>query len=513
MTRRTRAFALAAGACLSLSLALFAPVSAYAGKANDTLVYASDSEPENISPYHNNLREGVIVAHMVWDTLIYRDPTTGAYKPELATTWKWESPTSLVLDLRHDVNFQNGDHFTADDVVFTFNYVVSPDSKVVTRQNTDWIKNAEKISDYQVRVNLKAPFPAALEYLSGPTPIYPAAYFKKVGLEGFSKAPVGTGPYRITAVTPGVGVTMVKNPNYFKNSPLGTPKIGTIKFVVIPDPETRSAQLMTGAVDWIWRVPADQADSLKSMPNLTVVGGETMRVGYLSMDAQGTSASNSPFKDVRVRQAVNYAIDRASLTRNLVRGGSQPVYSACFRTQFGCDTTGVVKYEYNPAKARELLKAAGYPNGFDTDLYAYREREYAEAMIGDLRKVGINARLHYLQYAALRTAQRAGKTPMTFQAWGSFSVNDVSAFTSVYFKGGPDDSAKDPTVEKWLDTADSSNDAGIRKVNYSKALTRISEQAYWAPLFSYSTNYAFTSSLNFKAYPDELPRFYEASWK
>ncbi|WP_081884981.1 ABC transporter substrate-binding protein [Paraburkholderia kururiensis] len=513
MTRRTRAFALAAGASLSLSLSLFAPVSAYAGKANDTLVYASDSEPENISPYHNNLREGVIVAHMVWDTLIYRDPTTGAYKPELATAWKWESPTSLVFDLRHDVNFQNGDHFTADDVVFTFNYVVSPDSKVVTRQNTDWIKNAEKISDYQVRINLKAPFPAALEYLSGPTPIYPAAYFKKVGLEGFSKAPVGTGPYRITAVTPGVGVTMVKNPNYFRNSPLGAPKIGTIKFVVVPDPETRSAQLMTGAVDWIWRVPADQADSLKSMPNLTVVGGETMRVGYLSMDAQGTSASSSPFKDVRVRQAVNYAIDRAALTRNLVRGGSQPVYSACFRTQFGCDTTGVVKYEYNPAKARELLKAAGYPNGFDTDLYAYREREYAEAIIGDLRKVGINARLHYLQYAALRTAQRAGKTPMTFQAWGSFSVNDVSAFTSVYFKGGPDDSAKDPTVEKWLNTADSSNDAGVRKVNYSKALARISEQAYWAPLFSYSTNYAFTSSLNFKAYPDELPRFYEASWK
>ncbi|WP_114811385.1 ABC transporter substrate-binding protein [Paraburkholderia kururiensis] len=513
MTRRTRAFALAAARCLSLSVVLCLPPGAYAGKANDTLVYASDSEPENISPYHNNLREGVIVAHMVWDTLIYRDPTTGAYKPELATVWKWESPTALVLDLRRDVSFQNGDPFTADDVVFTFNYVVSPDSKVVTRQNTDWIKNAEKISDYQVRINLKAPFPAALEYLSGPTPIYPAAYFKKVGLEGFSKAPVGTGPYRITAVTPGVGVTMVKNPNYFKGSPLGTPKIGTIKFLVIPDPETRSAQLMTGAVDWIWRVPADQADSLKSMSNITVLSGETMRVGYLSMDAQGTSAANSPFKDVRVRQAVNYAIDRASLTKNLVRGGSQPVYSACFRTQFGCDTTGVVKYEYNPAKARELLKAAGYPNGFDTDLYAYREREYAEAMIGDLRKVGINARLHYLQYAALRTAQRAGKTPMTFQAWGSFSVNDVSAFTSVYFKGGPDDSAKDATVEKWLDTADSSNDAGLRKVNYSKALARISEQAYWAPLFSYSTNYAFTSSLNFKAYPDELPRFYEASWK
>jgi hypothetical protein len=211
-----------------LAASLFLSSQAFAGKSNDTLVYASDSEPENISPYHNNLREGVIVAHMVWDTLIYRDPSTGQYKPELATAWKWESPTSLLVDLRRDVTFQNGDKFTADDVVFTFNYVVSPDSKVVTRQNVDWIKGAEKVGDYQVRILLKAPFPAALEYLSGPTPIYPAAYFKKVGLEGFSKAPVGTGPYKITTVTPGVGVTMVKHTGYFKDGPLGTPKIGTI---------------------------------------------------------------------------------------------------------------------------------------------------------------------------------------------------------------------------------------------------------------------------------------------
>jgi peptide/nickel transport system substrate-binding protein len=113
----------------------------------------------------------------------------------------------------------------------------------------------------------------------------------------------------------------------------------------------------------------------------------------------------------------------------------------------------------------------------------------------------------------LRTAQRSGKTPMTFQAWGSFSVNDASAFVSVYFKGGPDDSTKDPDVIKVLDAADSSNDGAVRKADYAAALKRISEQAYWAPLFSYSTNYAFTSDLNFKAYPDELPRFYEASWK
>ncbi|MGU7802484.1 ABC transporter substrate-binding protein, partial [Escherichia coli] len=95
-----------------------------------------------------------------------------------------------------------------DDVVFTFNYVQKPESKVVTKQNVDWIKSAEKLDDYKVRIHLKEAFPAALEYLSGPTPIYPAKYFQQVGLEGFSKAPVGSGPYRITAVASGKGVKL-----------------------------------------------------------------------------------------------------------------------------------------------------------------------------------------------------------------------------------------------------------------------------------------------------------------
>jgi peptide/nickel transport system substrate-binding protein len=277
-----------------LSIALMAAATAHAGKANDTLTYASDNEVDNVSPYHNNMREGVILAAMAWDTLIYRDTQTGEFKPQLATAWKWDSPTALNVTLRQGVTFHNGDKFTADDVAYTFNEVTGPDAKIATRQNTDWIKNVEKLGEYQVRINLKTPFPAALEYLSGPTPIYPAAYFKKVGLDGYSKAPIGTGPYKITAVTPGQGVTMVKNAAYFKDSPVGQPKIGNVKFVVVRDPEARMAQLMTGAVDWIWRVPADQAESLKAAPNLSVLSGETMRVGFISMNNNGTTPNPRP---------------------------------------------------------------------------------------------------------------------------------------------------------------------------------------------------------------------------
>jgi peptide/nickel transport system substrate-binding protein len=490
-----------------------APSSAFANKANDTLVYASDSEPENVSPYHNNLREGVIIARHVFDNLIYRDPKTGKYMPQLATSWTWVDPKTLDLTIRKGVTFHNGDPLTADDVVFTLNYVVSPEAKVVTKQNVDWIKSAEKTGEDKVRVHLVGPFPAAIEYLAGPVPIYPANYFKKVGLDGFAKAPVGSGPYKITAVIPGKGVNMEKNTHYWQGSPLGQPSIGKLDFRVVPDAETRLAELMTGGVDWIWRVPQDQAKQLKSAPNITVLSAETMRVGFLQFDALGRTPGAVPFKDVRVRQAVSYAIDRKAMIDNLVGGGARIMHSACFIDQFGCTDKGVPRYDYNPAKAKELLKQAGYPNGFKTELYAYREREYAEAVIGYLRAIGIDARLNYLKYAAMRDAHRAGKTPITFQTWGSFSVADASAFTGVWFKGDADDSSHDAEIKKLLDEADTSVDTDKRLQTYQVALKEIAEKAYLFPLFSYPANYAFTSDLQFTAQPDELPRFYEARWK
>lgn len=485
---------------------------AHAGKIDNSLTYVSDAEIDNITPYYSSLRESVIVGRHVWDTLLYRDPTTGRYSGQLAKSWNWASPTQLDFQLREDVKFHNGDSFTADDVVFTLNYVTSAEARIITRQQVEWIASAEKLGPYSVRIHLKAPFPAALDYLSSALPMLPGQYFQRVGLQGFAKAPIGTGPYRITEVVPGQSVSMVRNEHYFDGSPQGKPQIGALKFMTIPDQETRVAQLMTGAVDWIWRVPSDQAESLKQMPNLIVKSGETMRVGSLTMDSRGTSDPSSPFKDVRVRQAVNYAVNRESLSKDMVGGGSKPVYAACFRTQVGCNTESVVNYAYNPQKAIELLTAAGYPKGFDTTLYAYRDRDYAEAVIGELRKVGIRARLHMLKATAMQTDYREGKMPLTFQAWASLSINDASAFPSVYFKGGSDDQSRDPQVQQWLTSADTDMDPVARAADYGKALGRISEQAYWAPLFSYSLNYAYTSDLNFQDYPDELPRFYSAHW-
>ncbi len=498
---------------LAAALVAALPGVAFAGKANDTLVYASDSEPENISPYHNNVREGVIIARHAWETLIWRNPTTGAYEPYLATAWTWVDPTTLELDLRQGVTFHDGSPLTADDVVFTFNYVLTPEAKVVTKQNVDWMKSTEKVGDHKVRIHLKGPFPAALEYLSGPTPIYPKAYFEKVGLDGFAKAPVGTGPYRIVAVENGKGVKLEKSKTYWKGSPIGDVAISKLEFRVIPDGETRMAELMTGGIDWIWRVPIDQAKQLEAVPNVSVLAAETMRVGFLQFDSTGRSNPDTPLKNVKVRQAIGYAIDRKAMVDNLVRGGARVMNQACFIDQTGCTDAGVPKYAYDPAKAKALLAEAGYPDGFAIDLYAYRERDYAEAVIGYLQAVGIHAKLNYLKYAALRELSRAGKVPIYYQTWGSFSVADASAFTGVWFKGDADDMSRDPAVKALLDKADTTIDLAERKKTYAEALAMIASKAYLLPMFSYSSNYAFSSDLAFTAQPDEMPRFFFARWK
>jgi peptide/nickel transport system substrate-binding protein len=273
------------------------------------------------------------------------------------------------------------------------------------------------------------------------------------------------------------------------------------------------AELMTGGVDWIWRVPKDQAAQLKTVPNISVLSAETMRVGFLQFDALGRTPEAAPLKDVRVRQAISHAIDRKSMLDNLVGGGARIMNTACFIDQFGCTDKGAPTYAYDPAKAKKLLAEAGFPNGFSIDLYAYREREYAEAVVGYLAAVGIKAKLNYLKYAALRKLAREGKVPIAFLTWGSFSVADASAFTGVYFKGTTDDMAKDGQVTKLLTEADTSVDADKRLKLYQEALKTIAEKDYLFPLYSYPANYAFTRDLAFTAQPDELPRFYAAHWK
>lgn len=485
---------------------------AEAGKQDNSVRFAYDQVPENIDPFFNNVRIGVILAHQVWDTLIYRDPRTGDYRGQLATAWKWVDDKTLEVDLRTGVKFHNGAEFSADDVLFTLNFVSKPENKAVTQQNVDWIDHVEKLGPHKVRIVAKRPFPAAIEYLAGPVVIHPHAYYAQVGPKGMNEKPVGSGPYRVVEHAFGKYVRLVRNPDYFKDSPKPAAKVEKVEIRFIPDRQTQVAEAFSGGVDLIMNVAPDQAEPIKSMPNLQVVSGETMRYVFLHMDTlENTPAP--PLRDIRVRQAIAHAIDREAMVKSLVGEGARIIHTPCFPAQFGCTDQGAPRYTYDPSKAKQLLKEAGFPDGFDVDLYAYRERQQTEAMIGYLRAVGIRANLRFLQYAAMRDAVRAGKAPLAHQTWGSFSVNDVSAAVSVFHKGTPDDVNHDPEVRGLLEKGDSSVDPAVRKEAYARALALIAERAYVVPMYTLPTYYVAAKDLKFTAYPDEIPRFWEMSYK
>ena len=505
MKFRTALMACALGAAL-----LVQPAAAQ--KSADTLRVVFRDTVTNVDPYFNQLRTGVVISHQAWDGLVYRDPDTFQPKPLLATSWKLVDDRTIEFELRRGVKFHNGEPFSADDVVYTLNTVSAPDSRVSVPSNVNWIERAEKIDDFKVRVHLKRPQPAAFEYFSFVVPIWPKAYRERVGAEGYSKAPVGAGPYRFTKVEASV-LELERFADYYADSPRGRPAIGRMQIRFVPDAATEMTELLAGRTDFIWNFNPDQFEAVGRMPALQALRQESMRVGYLGIDAAGRTGDSSPFRNLKVRQAVFHAIDREQIAKQLVQGGSRVPPAPCFPTQFGCDGDAAVKYGFDPAKAKALLAEAGYPNGFDTEIVSYVLPQWGAAVQGFLGAVGIRAKLSQLQVQAVVQRNQRGESPSNLGSWGSFSINDVSAILPVYFGGGADDYSRDPELVRLLEQAGSTMDAAARKTAYSAVIKRATEQAYWVPLHTYVTTYGLSRNLELKTYPDELPRFWLSKWK
>ncbi|WP_083463939.1 ABC transporter substrate-binding protein [Prosthecomicrobium hirschii] len=484
----------------------------FADKASNSLRWASVSSITAVDPYYNAHREAMIInGQLIWDTLIYRDPVSGEFKPLLAKSWKWLDDVTLQLSLRDDVKFHDGRAFSADDVVYTINYVVAPENKINVPSNVNWMKSAEKIDDHTVKIHLKAPFPPALEYLASLIAILPKDFFGPGGVAGAGGKVVGTGPYRLVKFTPGTSIEVELTGQYFKDSPKGQSTIKSIVYRMIPDQSTQMAELLSGGLDWIWYVPPDQAGRLAATGTAKVVPAETMRISYLAYNTREMAKPN-PLRDPRVRQALAHAIDRAKLVEYVISAGSSVVKAPCYRTQFGC-RQDVAQYDYDPAKAKKLLAEAGVAPGTTLELVAYRNREWTESLAGYLDAVGIKTNITFLQYAAARERVVNNTAHLFLGDWGSYSINDVSAILNNFFTLGPDDMAQDKDVSGWLKAGAATVDTAVRKTNYDQAVARIAEQLYWFPLWVHPVVYAHAKDLEFQSFPDENPRFFLSRWK
>jgi len=354
-------------------------------------------------------------------------------------------------------------------------------------------------------------FPAALDYMAMTLYIMPKQYREKVGPQEYSQHPVGAGPYKITRIDGVREIDMERYDGYYADSPMGKPALSKIIIHQVSDAATEMAELLGGRADWIWKFSPDQFEDVGRMPNLRAMREESMRVEFIQMDAAGRTGDHPLTKD-KVRQAVAHAVDRPTMAKQLMQGQSRAIDTPCYPTQFGCDAGAAVHYPYDPAKAKQLLIEAGYPNGFDIELGTSELPQWSGAVQGYLKAVGINVKIIQLQTPAWIQRSLAGQNQMELGSWGSYSVNDVSAILPNYFTFTGNDYTRDPEIRKLVEAGSATVNPDQRRAIFSAVIRLITEKASWLPVFTHTVTYGFSKQLNFKPYPDELPRFFLSSW-
>ncbi|WFE89886.1 ABC transporter substrate-binding protein [Roseibium porphyridii] len=483
---------------------------AFAGKAENTLNVAFAAEPEPLDTYKIAGREGLILARHIYDGLLYKDLDTGEFKPALAESWEFTGPLTMEFDLRQGVKFHNGADFTADDVVSTLNKVIGPEYGTRYSISVDWIESVEKLDDFKVRINMAKPFAGAVEMLADALPIYPHEFFEAEGSAGIARTPIGTGPYKLVEQEPGVRYVLERFSDHYTESPKGDASIDTIVVRAIPEMNTQYAELMAGDLDWIWRIPPDQASRLEGRTQ--ILSAPIMRISYVGF-APDSLGGESPIAQQKVRQALIHATNRGAIVEAFAGGASKVLNTPCNPAQFGC-TQDVVSYDYDPEKAKSLLAEAGYGDGFELEMiFAAMPRPTAEAIAADLANVGVTLNLNEQQYAAGVGQWRKKEVPSFYSNWGSYGIGDVVFILSNFFGGGADDLVQDQELADWLNKADTASDRAEREDLYAKAVKRIAEQAYWMPMYNFNVNYGLSPDLSFTPHPDEFARWWQASWK
>jgi peptide/nickel transport system substrate-binding protein len=327
--------------------------------------------------------------------------------PSLAESWT-VSPDGKTYEfkLREGLKFHNGDPFTAEDVKWSFLRTKGAGAKILQGK----VREVVIVDPYRVRFVLHEPFPDFMMYYgtlaTGAGWIVPKKYFEQVGPDGFKKQPVGLGPYKFVSNTPGVELVMEAYEGYWRKMP----SVKRLVFKSVPEATTRMAMLKRGEVDLAYLLDAPQAQDIKRDPNfkLAFSGG----IGTFYLDFLDQWDAKSPWHDRRVRLAANYALDRKSLNEAENLGASRLNGSIIPRTfEFALP---IDPYPYDPAKAKQLLAEAGYPNGFDAgDLYPWPPyASMGETVGGYFGAVGIKTRIRNMEratfYSALATKKLHG---------------------------------------------------------------------------------------------------------
>ena len=353
---------------------------------------------------------------------IHFDPVTREYKPLLAKSWQRINDKTVEFKLREGVKFHDGSAFDADDVMYSFEVFMDPKYNFRFKDNRfGWIDKVEKIDPFTVRITSKEPFAPFLDRLTSNIPIYPENVYRALENKGdFGRKPVGTGPYQVVSFDPAKGeVVYERNDAYAMGDVRPAGKVKRIMLSSIPDQQTQIAKLLSGGLDVVFGLEPDAIPSLRANPNLAVTVDRTVSYTYIQFDTKNRTGIDV-FKDKRVREALLMAIDRPALIKAFVpqeQWNDPPQPAMCHEWHIGCSAS-LQPVGYDPVPPRSCLTEAGYPNGFELAIATWGpSRRIAEAVAGQLRKIGVNAKVDSSTIGVFVQKRADGKIQTQVSLW------------------------------------------------------------------------------------------------
>lgn len=410
-----------------------------------TLIVAMAAAPVSLDPADYSHRETETVLRNMFDGLATRDTRSGVHM-QIADEMNWLDDVTLEVKLHQGVKFHDGTEMTANDVVYTFERIITENAIEFPEPHSSprkgfvaLLESIEEIDDYTVLMHFSGPWPPFMQMIVH-NQIVPKSYLEEIGTEGFIGAPLGTGPFKFVSAQPGLTeIVLERFDDYYGGSPdlepVGPACVSTAIFRVIPEASTRVAALLAGEVDIIQAVPPDLVDTLAQTPGIQVKSAPGTQPKWMEMNI-----TEAPFDDVRVRQALNYAIDK-QLIIDEIFGGRAVALPGPLSPFNNSVNKSLEPYPYDPDKALSLLAEAGYsdtdedglldkngqPFSFTMDTLEI-QRVLAQAVAGQFRNIGIDASVRVWDYGVVKPQLLNCERTAFLEDWGDSAFDPVGHF-------------------------------------------------------------------------------------
>ncbi|WP_270169994.1 glutathione ABC transporter substrate-binding protein [Paenibacillus sp. SYP-B4298] len=452
-------------------------------KNNKDIVVAVNANFITLDPHNASDTNSISGARTMYEGLMGFDENMNVI-PVLATDYSIsEDGLVYTFTLRKDVKFHDGTDFNSEAVAANIARIQDEANNLRLRKSFLKVAKVETPDPSTVVFTLTEPYNAFLNKVAMAGMISPKALAEKG--QDIVKSPVGTGPYQFKEWVQGDRLVVAKNPNYWE---AGLPKVDSVTFRPVPENGSRIAMLKTGEADFIYPMPTEQVADVEGQEGIAINKVDSTIVRYVTLNTM-----KKPFDDVRVRQAINYAINKEAYIKVVKSGLGVKLDSTMSpKTQYYAQQTG---YDFDLEKAKSLLAEAGYPDGFETEVWGENDSETIKGMQflqQQLAQVGIKVDVKSLEGGTLSEQINSAKTPeeakiqMWYVSWSPSSGDADGAtrglFSSEMWPPAGSNTAyyKNDNVDGWIAAANKSTDPAEAKAIYADIQQTIWKEAPWA---------------------------------